>query len=133
MPSIMSPERHTDKRFELDQIWADLSSLALEFNIHILTASQSNKGTFTRDIEQGDTSEASSITAHVALMWGINQTPENKRQSCSRYVCMFARHKEFIQDEQVVVLQNLSCAKSMMDSRYEKKSSKFGANKDLIK
>ena len=109
--SIMAPERHADKRFELDQIWADLSSLALEFNIHIMSASQTNKATFGRDVEQGDTSEANSITSHVALMYAMNQTVSNKRQSCVRYACMFARHKEFLTDEQVVVLQNLSCGK----------------------
>jgi hypothetical protein len=118
--SIMAPERHADKRFELDQIWADLSSVALQFNIHIMTASQANKNTFGRDIEQGDSAEANSITAHVALMFALNQTPENKRQHCMRVATMFARHKEFQTDDQVVLLQNLSCAKGMMEARMVK-------------
>ena len=117
--SIMAPDRHADKRFELDQIWADLSSVALQFNLHVMTASQANKNTFGRDIEQGDSAEANSITAHVALMFALNQTVDNKRQHCMRVATMFARHKEFLTDDQVVVLQNLACGKGMLDSRKE--------------
>lgn len=131
--SIMAPERKADKRFELDQIWSDLSSLATEFNIHILTASQANRATFTRDIEQGDSAEANSITAHVALMLALNQTAENKRQSCMRIACMFARHKEFLTDEQVVVLQNLSSGKAMLDTRYESKVGNLERAKEVSK
>lgn len=128
--SIMCPEKKSDKRFELDQIWADLSSIATEFNIHVLTASQANKATFSRDIEQGDSAEANSITSHVALMFGLNQTTENKGQSCMRISSMFARHKGFTPDEQVVVLQNLACGKAMLDSRYEKKVGNLKKSED---
>lgn len=119
--SIMAPEKRADKRFELDQIWGDLASIATEFNIHICTATQANRATFKRDIEQGDSAEANAITAHVSLMFALNQTTENKSQHCMRIANMFARHKGFITDEQVVVLQNLACGKAMLDSRYEKK------------
>lgn len=128
--SIMAPEKRADKRFELDQIWSDLSSIATEFNIHVLTASQANKATFKRDIEQGDSAEANSITAHVALMFALNQSTENKSQSCMRIANMFARHKGFTPEEQVVVLQNLACGKAMLDSRYEKKVKNLKRSKD---
>lgn len=128
--SIMAPEKRSDKRFELDQIWSDLSSIATEFNIHVLTASQANKATFKRDIEQGDSAEANSITAHVALMFALNQSTENKSQSCIRIANMFARHKGFTPEEQVVVLQNLACGKAMIDSRYEKKVRNLKRSKD---
>jgi replicative DNA helicase len=116
--SIMQPEMNKDKRFELDQIWADLSALAEEYNIHILTASQTNKAGFTRDIQQGDSAEANSITAHVAKMFALNQNPTNKRQHVMRYAMMFNRHSDFDTDKQVVVLQNLACGKSMIDSMW---------------
>ena len=119
--SIMCPERHGEKRFELDQIWADLSAIAVEFNIHVLSASQTGRATLSRDVQQGDTSEANSITSHVSLMFALNQTSDDKSQSCLRYSCMFARHKEFLTTEQVVVLQNLSCGKAMIDNRYVNK------------
>lgn len=118
--SIMCPERHGEKRFELDQIWADLSAIAVEFNIHVLSASQTGRATLSRDVQQGDTSEAQSITSHVALMFALNQDENDKAQSCIRYSCMFARHKGFLTTDQVVVLQNLACGKAMMDNLYEK-------------
>lgn len=117
--SIMQPQFNKDKRFQLDQIWSDLSSLAVEYNIHILTASQTNKAGFTRDIQQGDSAEANSITAHVSKMFALNQTPANKRQHVMRYAIMFNRHSDFDVDKQVVVLQNLACGKSMLDSMWK--------------
>ena len=112
--SIMQPEANKDKRFELDQIWADLSAIAEEYNIHILTASQTNKAGFTRDIQQGDSAEANSITAHVAKMFALNQNPTNKRQHVMRYAMMFNRHQDFDTDRQVVVLQN-PCMRKIND------------------
>lgn len=110
--------KNGELRHKLDQIWGDLASIANQFNIHILTASQANKQTFNRDIEQGDSAEANAKIAHISKYFAINQTLENKKQSCVRIAVMADRHSEFLQDKQAVVLQNLSCGKALLDSRW---------------
>ena len=115
---IMLPERHGEKRHELDQIWGDLSAICEQYNIHILTGSQTGRATLSRDIEQSDLAEAQSKSAHVAKMFALNQTNENKEQHLIRYAMMYNRHDEFLTNKQVGVLQNLSCGKAMIDSRW---------------
>lgn len=115
---IMCPERHGEKRHELDQIWGDLSAICEQYNIHILTGSQTNRATLTRDIEQSDLAEAQAKSAHVSKMFALNQTNANKEQHLIRYATMFNRHDEFLTNKQVGVLQNLACGKSMIDSRW---------------
>lgn len=117
---IMCPDKSGEKRHELDQIWGDLSAICEEFNIHILTGSQTNRNALSRDIEQGDLAEAQAKSAHVAKMFALNQTNENKEQHLIRYAVMYNRHTEFLTNKQVGVLQNLACGKSMIDSRYVK-------------
>ena len=51
-------------------------------------------------------------------MFALNQNPTNKRQHVMRYAMMFYRHQDFDTDRQVVVLQNLACGKSMIDSMW---------------
>lgn len=134
---IMSPESsYGELRHRLDQIWGDLASLAVEFNIHILTASQANKQAFSRDVEQSDSAEANNKIAHVAKYFALNQNNTNKKQHVMRIAMMADRHREFITDRQVVVLQNPSIGKGIIDSRWaeqipnleveEKKKDEFG-------
>jgi len=126
---IMLPDRQQEKRQELDQIWGDLSAIAEEFNLAVVTGTQTNRSTFTKDIEEGDSSEANSKMTHVDKAWAINQDSLNKEQKLVRYSCLFNRHDENNSNHQVAVLQNLACGKAMLDSKWVKDIPNIGEKK----
>lgn len=119
---ILAPEKNSplDVRHRIDETWARLRGLAQEMNGVIITATQSTRSTFTKDIEEEDTSEDIRKLAHVTQMVVLNQTREEKKNYLMRVGVLVAREEEFQIDHEAMVTYQFSIGKAFLDSRYKK-------------
>lgn len=96
-PDLMvAPRKMKEKRHELLSIFQGLRSIAKEFNIPIIGASQSTAKGYKKDVMGLEDLEESKIgkAGTCALIMTINQTPEEKEDgiarifiaACSRYI-----------------------------------------------
>ena len=117
---ILLPELKGEVRHQIDHTWKSLRSIAQKRHCVVVTATHTNKATYSRDVEQGDLSEDTRKQNHVACMFSLNQDKDDKRNGIMRIKIMAQRHDSFQSDDQVIVLQNLSIGKPYLDSQFEK-------------
>lgn len=116
----MMPEIRADIRHQIDDTWKNLRGQALKRHLLLVTATHTNKATYSRDIGQDDLSEDSRKLNHVACMFALNQTPDEKRAGYMRASILASRHELFDIDEEVIILNNLSIGKPYLDSRFKR-------------
>lgn len=106
-------------RHQIDNIWKGLRRIAQERNILVITASQTAKETFDRDIRKGDASEDIRKIAHVTSAVGINQKKDEVDKGVIRISQLAVREDRAVSD-QAVVLQCLDIGKPCIDSKFQK-------------
>jgi hypothetical protein len=118
-----------DYRHQIDDIWANLRKIALERNICVVTASQSNRYTATNDVEEDSVAEDIRKMAHVTRMIGINQSKKDREAQVIRFRTLVDREGLSRFDE-VLALQCQPIGRFVVDSRllseveYEKEEPK---------
>jgi len=119
---ILAPEPFSSKdiRHRIDETWAVARGLAQEINGVVVTASQGNRGTFSKDIDEEGVAEDIRKLAHVTHMIALNQTKEDKRNCVMRMSMLSAREEEFFVDDEVVVTYQYGIGKAYLDSRWKK-------------
>lgn len=119
---ILAPEigASRDYRHIIDGTWKGLRGVAQTRNNLVVTGSQTNKSTFSKDTEQDDIAEDSRKLAHVSSMMALNQSIEDKRKGVMRIRMLAERFSQFQVDTEVVVLQQLALGKPFLDSRWKK-------------
>lgn len=106
-------------RHQIDNIWKGLRRIAQERNILVVTASQTAKETFDRDIRKGDASEDIRKIAHVTSAVGINQRKDEVERGVIRISQLAIREDKSITD-QAVVLQCLDIGRPCIDSKFQR-------------
>ena len=109
-------------RHQLNDIWLKLRWLARSRNIHVITASQTAKTAFNKDVAVEDIAEDMRKLAHVSSLIGLNQTAKEKENGIIRISDLLQR-EEAPCFQQAVVLQCLSIGRFYLDSKLEKEVS----------
>ena len=116
---IFRTSKKADHRNQIDYIWKIGRSIAQIKHLLFVTGTHSNRGTFNRDIEEGDITEDIRKLNHVAAMFALNQTPDEKKQGIMRVKSLINRHDDFDTTEEVVVLQQLKIGRPYLDSKWK--------------
>jgi hypothetical protein len=119
---ILKPyTQFNEERHNLDRTWKGLKALAQTTKTLVVTATQTRRSTLeTGDVGQADIAEDIRKLAHVDAMWGISQTPEEKRWGMARIGMLGQRHDEFDVLSQCYILQQLRCGQFCLDSKLKK-------------
>jgi replicative DNA helicase len=111
--------RNLSERGNIDAIWKRLKGMAAERHMLVVTASQSNRGSIKkRTVDQTDTAEDIRKIAHVDVMISLNQQPDERDRGVMRLCVIAHRHREFSQNRQVQVLQQLGLGQPFLDSEW---------------
>jgi hypothetical protein len=115
---LLIPEKgfKGEYRHQLDNIWKGARRLAEKRNCVVITASQTEKGTFGKDISEGSASEDIRKISHITCGLALNQTKEERKNGIMRVAQVVTREGETSYD-QAVVLQCLDIGRPCIDSR----------------
>lgn len=101
-------------RHQLDYIWKSLRRIALERNCLVVTATQADRSSYSKDAGEQNIAEDIRKFNHVAKMIVINQTKEEYKQGVSRLSILKERDdRRYV--EEVVVLQCLDIGRPYID------------------
>ena len=106
-------------RHKSNQIWKDLRGLSQERHCLLITATQADADSYTRDLLKLDNfSEDKRKYAHVTAMWGLNWDKEGreKKLGIMRINEIIKRKGNFNNHNQVYVLQNLQISRPFLTS-----------------
>ena len=119
---IMAPERFSsrDERHKLNDTWKALRGLAQERNCLVVTATQTNRSTFNKDIEESDIAEDIRKLAHATTVIALNQDKEDKKNNIMRVKVLVSRDDVFHVDDEVIVLECREVGRCYVDSRWSK-------------
>ena len=88
----------------------------MERNCLIVSASQTEKGTFDKDIKEGSASEDIRKISHITSGLALNQTKDERKNGIMRVAQVVTREGETSYD-QAVVLQCLDIGRPCIDSK----------------
>lgn len=111
--------KKNEYRHKLDEIWKGLRSLALDRNIAVVSASQSNRFSANKDVEESDTAEDIRKVAHVTKMIGINQNRVDRANQVFRMEVL-AQREGSTSGKELIVLSCLDIGKIYLDARMAK-------------
>ena len=119
---LLKPESNQkEERHNLDRIWKGLKALSQSTKTLVLTGTQTRRSTLEKgEVGQADMAEDIRKLAHVDAMWGLSQTPDEKRWGLARIGMLKQRHDEFDVVSQCYILQQLKCGQFCLDSMLKK-------------
>jgi len=104
---------------DYDHMWKLASAFAQEIKATVITADQTTKaGRTTRLQDHTQTPQASTKDNHVDLKIGINKFEEETQNNICRASVIYHRHRAFSRNLEVIMLQNLTLAKTMLDTEF---------------
>lgn len=115
---ILAPEdSRVTGRERLDDTWKTLKNLADSRHCLVVTASQTNRGSFDKkNVTQTDIAEDIRKIAHIDGGISLNQLPLEKRKGVMRVALIAGRDIDFDQLKTCIVLQNLELGQVLLDS-----------------
>jgi len=117
---ILAPDAdfaRLEYRHQQNRIWQRLRSLSQEFNCLVLTATQIKADGYKKSIlTMSEFSEDKRKFAHVTAMYGLNQTPEEKRIGMIRINEIVVREADFDPLRPVTVLGRLQIGRPVLHS-----------------
>jgi len=117
---ILAPDpdfSRVDFRQQQGKIWQRLRSLSEEKHCLVITATQIKAAGYKKDLlSMADFSEDKRKFAHVTAMYGLNQTPEEKRIGVMRINELVVREADFDSLRPVTVLQRLQIGRPVLGS-----------------
>jgi replicative DNA helicase len=119
---IVKPSKSagTEYRHQLDSIWKGLRALAQSRNIHVCTASQTNRAGMRGDVELEHVAEDMRKLAHVSLLLAINSKPEEREINVLRVKTLLNRDDSVVDGNEAVVLNQFAIGKFYLDSKLRK-------------
>jgi hypothetical protein len=124
---IMAPEGtgELSERGRVDWAWKRAKGLSAQRRCLVATVLQSNRSSITqKDVQQENVSEDIRKLAHVDIMFGLNQTPREKKEGTMRISIIAHRHKNFLFDKETLVLQSLELGQPIIDMGWNERKVK---------
>ncbi|MBU0778312.1 hypothetical protein KKH23_10095 [Patescibacteria group bacterium] len=118
---IMAPQGNDNlsERGQIDWAWKRAKGLAGERHCLVATVLQSNRASITqKSVQQDNTSEDIRKLAHVDVMFGLNQTPDEKKIGVMRVSIIAHRHEGFQFGREVKVLQSLEIGQPVLEIQW---------------
>lgn len=112
--------RKEERRHEIDSVWLDHRAIGQERDQLIISASHTNKQTFSRDIRESDMSEDNRKLNHVTMALALNSSEEDQLNNSIRIRPLVDRYRGVLPNKEAVVLQCLECGQPYLDSRIMK-------------
>lgn len=103
-------------RHQLDNIWSNLRRVAQEKNCLIVTASQTEKTTFKKDVDEASAAEDIRKIAHITCGLALNQTKDEREKGIIR-ISQVVTREEKCSYQQAIVLQCLDIGRPCINSR----------------
>ena len=119
---IFAPEKGGSKEYRhgIDETWKSMRALAQELNCLFITASQSTREGFNKDIDEKGVAEDIRKLAHVTHAMVLNQDKEQKKNQIMRAGMLVSRNEEFHTANEVACLYNYAIGKPFLSSRWVK-------------
>lgn len=115
---IMAPSQKGEYRHQIDDIWKSLRGLAQKRKAVVFTASQTNRGAISREVEAEDVAEDVRKIAHVTSMVSISKTKYCKENSLAIYSQLVVREGQPI-TKKVVATQCLALGRPVIESHWK--------------
>lgn len=115
-PEIDSPKDH---RHRLNHTWGELRGLAQSHDALVITASQADRSTFKKDIEEDNLSEDIRKLAHVTHMMALNQNRDDKKEYLMRCSMLASRSESFQVSDEVYCLYQYAIGKPNLYNRWK--------------
>lgn len=113
------------ERATADHIWKRGKGMASRRHCLVATVLQSNRKSFSKkSLEQEDTAEDIRKLAHVDMVFGLNQTSDEKEIGVSRISVIAHRHEEFSFAGETMVLQSFQMGQPYLDDIFIKNPQK---------
>ena len=112
---LLVPDKPTEYRHQLNEIWLGLRSLALTKDIAIVTGSQQNKQSMKGEGDETNIAEDYRKLAHVTKLFVLNQSKVEKRLGLMRVSMPIAR-EDAPDHGEVVLVQGLAAGSSTLES-----------------
>ena len=104
---------------DYDHLWKMTSRLAQETKTLIITPDQSTAaGRTSRLLDETTTSSATMKDHHLNVKIGIGKIKDELANNIARVNVIFHRHRPFSRNLEVLVTQNLTCAKAICDTNF---------------
>lgn len=115
--NLAPDERKEEYRHQQNRTWKMLRGLSQERHCLVITATQANAASYKQaSLGMENYSEDKRKYAHVTGMFGLNQTPNEKRQGIMRINTIVLREGEFNVEDEVQVAQCLQLGKPCLFS-----------------
>lgn len=117
---ILAPAKSVlkkDLRNQLDYTWKTMRGFALDRNILVVTASQTNRAGFSKDASEELLAEDIRKITHVSKMIAINRNKKDNNNNMVR-IEQLAERDGFLNNRQVAVINCLDIGRPIIDSRY---------------
>lgn len=115
---IMSPSEKGEYRQQIDGIWKRLRALAQKRKAVVFTASQTNRGALSREVEAEDVAEDVRKLAHVTSMVSISKTKWCKQNNVAIYSQMAVREGQ-PETRKVIATQCLALGRPVIESHWK--------------
>lgn len=115
---MMPSDRNSELRNQLDGIWKRLRAMAQKRKAVVFTASQTNRGAISREVEAEDVAEDIRKLAHVTSMVSISKTKYCKEHSLAIYSQLAVREGE-PEMRKVIATQCLALGRPVLDSHWK--------------
>jgi hypothetical protein len=117
---ILAPDSdiiRLDFRHQQNRIWQRLRNLSQEYNCLVITVTQIKAAGYEKELlTMEDFSEDKRKMAHATAIFGLNQTPEEKRIGLMRINPIVIRDSDFDISRPVTVLQRLQMGRAILGS-----------------
>lgn len=115
---MMPSDRGAELRNQLDGIWKRLRAMAQKRKAVVFTASQTNRGAISREVEAEDIAEDIRKLAHVTSMVSISKTKYCKENSLAIFSQLAVREGE-PEMRKVIATQCLALGRPVLDSHWK--------------
>lgn len=115
---IMAPSEKGEYRQQIDGIWKRLRALAQKRKCVVFTASQTNRGAISREVEAEDAAEDIRKIAHVTSMVSISKTKFCKQNSIAIYSQIAVREGQ-PETRKVIATQCLALGRPVIESHWK--------------
>lgn len=108
-----------DARDRVNNIWVGLKALAKKYHMVLFTATHMNGDALKKDGESYNIGEDKRKLNHVAGMYILNQSEQEKKDKIMRIKATATRFGEYTELDEAVVLYDYGTGRTYIDSRFK--------------